>query len=88
MESTSCSSQRTSGNCRATARTSRRKSASGMLITFALCTAVTLRRRRSAISNALRAMRREACAVILRTESARSGVGMNSPRPWCMLRSE
>ncbi len=55
--------------------------------TFALCTAVTFRRRVRASSNALFAMRCEACAVILRTESATSGVGMNSPIPRCMLRS-
>jgi hypothetical protein len=55
--------------------------------TFTLCTAVTFLRRARAISNAARAMRREPCAVILRTDSATSGVGMNSPMPMCMLRS-
>ena len=52
-----------------------------------LWTAVTFLERRRAILNASRAIRSEPWAVIFRTDSATSGVGMNSPKPLCMFRS-
>ena len=58
-----------------------------MCSTFALCTAVTFLRRLLAQSNATREMRSHWRAVTLRTASAMSSVGMNSPRPMNMLRS-
>jgi hypothetical protein len=54
---------------------------------LALWTAVTFLRRRSASANAASAIRVEPARVILRTESARSGVGMNSPEPTNIERS-
>ena len=65
----------------ATARVHSRKSPSETRSTFALCTAVTFLRRRIASAKAVSAMRVEPARVILRTASARSGVGMNSPGP-------
>ena len=58
-----------------------------MRSTLALCTAVTFLRRSMAISKACLAMRSQPWRVILRTLSATSSVGMNSPEPMNMLRS-
>jgi hypothetical protein len=87
MASTMRSSYATPGKRDATARTLSRKSPSDTRSTFALCTAVTLLRRRGASAKAASAMRVEPERVILRTDSARSGVGMNSPMPTNIERS-
>ena len=70
-----------------TARTQSRKKVSDTRSTLALWTAVTFFRRRIASSKAASAMRVQPSRVILRTDSATSGVGMNSPEPTNMLRS-
>ncbi len=75
------SSYATAGKREATARTHSRNSPSDTRSTLALCTAVKRLRRRMASANATSAIRVELPRVILRTESARSGVGMNSPAP-------
>src|SRR5262245_48498738 len=75
------SSYSTPGKRDATARTDSRKSPSDTRSTLALCTAVTFLRRCSASAKAVCAIRVEPARVTLRTESARSAVGMNSPEP-------
>ena len=87
MASMMRSSYSTPGEREATARTQSRKSPSETRSTLALCTAVTFLRRRAASAKAACAIRVEPARVILRTESARSAVGMNSPEPRNIERS-
>ncbi len=81
MASTRRSSQATSGWRSAIRRAQARKKPSESRSTFALWTTVTRLRRRAASENAASTMRSEPSRVILRTERATSGVGMNSPGP-------
>ena len=87
MASTRYSSTSSPPCCPATENAVSRNNPSVRLRTFALCTTASLRLRDAAMRQASSATRREPSRVILRTASATSSVGMNSPDPRAIERS-